>query len=138
MKRLFDSDFEVNFKGKHVTITDQFGTTILAGLLDPTTELYMVNLHDQGVTPDDDALPGGTNISPKPAKAARSAYTIKTVPALINFYHITLGAPPISTWIKAINLGWFSSWPVLIADRVREYCTKKPETALGHQHTIQQ
>ena len=107
VKHLCESDFEVHFKGKHVTITDQCDTTILAGLLDPTTELYMVKLHDHKLAPDADALPGGNNTDPSPVKVARSAYTIKTVPALINFYHITLGAPPIASLIKAINLGWF-------------------------------
>merc|ERR1711884_291097 len=100
--------------------------------LDPKTELYMVHLHDN-ISPSDDAsLPEGDPMAPRGAKQVRSAYTIKTVPVLINFYHITLGAPPIATWIKAINLGWFSSWPALTTDQVREHCTKKPETAMGH------
>ena len=29
-------------------------------------------------------------------------------------------------------------WPALTTDQVREHCTKKPETAMGHQQTIQQ
>ena len=69
----------------------------------------MIKLHDGPPTPDTDALPKGTIGNPKQLTSARSAYTIKTVPALINFYHITLGAPPISTWIKAIKQGWFAS-----------------------------
>ena len=79
-----------------MTITDHLGTTILAGALDPKTELYMVHLHDN-ISPSDDAsLPEGDTMAPHGAKQVRSAYTIKTVPALINFYHITLGAPPPS------------------------------------------
>ena len=139
VKRLCDSDLEVHFKAKQVTVTDQLGTTtVLAGALDPKTELYMIHLHDQPSPVNSVALPGGDTSSTQQNKQSRCAYTIKTVPALINFYHISLGAPPISTWIKAINLGWFTSWPALTADRVREHCSKKPETAMGHQHTIRQ
>ena len=51
----------------------------------------MVSLHDH------DTLPGGNTHTSCTKHWAASAYTIKTVPALINFYHYTLGAPPIST-----------------------------------------
>ena len=43
-----------------------------------------------------------------------------------------MGAPPISTWIRAIDKGWFSSFPGLTSNRVRQFCTKKIETAKGH------
>ena len=84
VNRLCQGDLEVLFKGQQVTVTDAYGTTVMAGELDPTTELYMVNLHD---TPDTYTLPGGITPTNKPIgkASARSAYTIKTVPALINF-----------------------------------------------------
>lgn len=40
-----------------------------------------------------------------------SAQTIHTVPALINFYDATLGAPAVRTWLTTINKGWFKPWP---------------------------
>jgi len=43
-----------------------------------------------------------------------------------------MGAPPISTWIKCIDKGWFTSFPGLTSERVRMYCNKKEETAKGH------
>ena len=135
VNRLCQSDLEVLFKGQQVTVTDEYGTTVMAGELDPSTELYMVNLQD---TPDTYALPKGVTPTSKPIGNARSAYTIKTVPALINFYHITLGAPPIETWLKGIKNGWFTSWPALTVERVKQYCTKKTQTTIGHQQTIRQ
>ena len=129
VKRLCDSDLEVHFKAKQVTVTDHLGTKVLAGVLDPKTELYMIHLHDQASLVNSDALPRGDTSTPQLNKQSRSAYTIKTVPALINFYHISLGAPPISTWIKAINLGWFTSWPALTADRVQS--NQKPQWAIN-------
>ena len=61
-----------------------------------------------------------------------NSLTIRTTPALINFYHLTLGAPSITTWLSAIEKGWFSSFPGLTSRRVRQYCTNKIETAKGH------
>ena len=61
VKRLCDSDLEVHFKGKQVTVTDHLGTTVLAGVLDPKTELYMIHLHDHKLVPDADTLPGGAS-----------------------------------------------------------------------------
>ena len=95
----------------------------------------MVNLHN---TEDNYALPEGVTPTNNTIGQAKSAYTIKTVPALINFYHITLGAPLIDTWLKGIRKEWFSSWPALTVERVRQYCTKKPQTPYGHQQMIRQ
>jgi hypothetical protein len=130
VKRLCAADLDVLFRDRRVVVTDKQGTTVLAGALDPTTELYMVELQDSG------ALPGG-DTPMKPHRAA-SAHTIKTVPGLINFYYYTLGTPPISTWLKGIKKGWFTSWPGLTGDRVKEYCTDKEETAHGHLQLLRQ
>ena len=61
-----------------------------------------------------------------------NSITIKSIPALINFYHMTMGAPPIRSWLNAIAKGWFTSFPGLTNDRVKKYCTNKVETAKGH------
>ena len=97
----------------------------------------MVNVHGK----DHATLPGG-NTTPNATKAKATAtsttfhransITIKTVPALINYYHMTMGAPPVNTWIKAIDNGWFTSFHGLTSKRVRQYCTNKVETAKGH------
>jgi len=69
------------------------------------------------------------------ATTAKS-YEVKTVEALINYYHMTLGSPPITEWINCINKFWFKSWHGLTADRVRKYCTKKEQTTLGNQRMV--
>ena len=61
VKRLCDSDLEVHFKAKQVTVTNHLDTTVLAGALDPKTELYMIHLHDQASLVNSDALPRGTH-----------------------------------------------------------------------------
>ena len=64
VKRLCDSDLEVRFKGKQVTVTNHLGTTILAGVLDPKTELCMVQLHDNISPSDNVSLPEGDTMAP--------------------------------------------------------------------------
>merc|ERR1711884_164733 len=88
---------------------------------------YMVDVHGG---PPPGAFQGG-NPSSKQYHRANSV-TIRTVPMLINFYHMTLGAPSINTWLNAIDKGWFTSFPGLTSQRVRQYCTNKMETAKGH------
>ena len=56
-KRLCQSDLDVLFTSKHIFVTNSQGTTVLAGTLNPATELYMVSLHD---APESDALLGET------------------------------------------------------------------------------
>ena len=105
----------------------------------------MVNVHgtNHGILPEGKTLRQEKGI-PTAHKIrtfhSANSVTIRTVPALINYYHMTMGAPPITTWIKAIDNGWFTSFPGLTSARVRQYCTNKLETAKGHmklqrQHT---
>ena len=64
VKRLCDLDLEVHFRNKQVTVTDHLGTTVLAGALDPKTELYMVQLHDANPSSVSISLPGGGTRTP--------------------------------------------------------------------------
>ena len=60
------------------------------------------------------------------------ALTIRTVPALIGYYHFILGAPPIKPWLAGIGRGWLASWPGLAAERARKHCSKKAQATYGH------
>ena len=52
---------------------------------------------------------------------ATNAYTISCVPALISYLHACAGFPVVTTWIKATNKGWYSTWPGLTVSRVRKH-----------------
>ena len=125
------------FKPKENTIRID-GTPVLLGTLDKQTELYMVDVHStppctiQGGNNSQAIRPSSQAIQSIPTFHQANSVTIRTVPALINYYHMTLGAPPISTWLNAIDKGWFTSFPGLTSSRVRQYCTNKIETAKGH------
>ena len=46
-----------------------------------------------------------------------------------------MGAPPITTWLNAMNKGWFTSFPGLTSSRVRQFCANKIETSKEHMKT---
>ena len=78
------------------------GDTLIEGQVDPQTQLYMVDLptNHAPIT-----APGGDTCIHNDSKYLTSKanlITIKPVQQLINFYHMTFGAPPISSWKKAI------------------------------------
>ena len=101
------------------------GPTIMEGKLDKETELHMVNIP---TTTTPCKFQEGTKSSIKHA----NMITFKSVPALVNYYHLCLGAPPTKTWLSAINKGWLTSFPGLTAACVKLYCDEKTQTAKGH------
>ena len=147
VNKLCAGDLAVLFHGPNATVFKPTQSTIsidgepiLFGTLDKSTELYMVDI--AGNDPNPSKLPGG-NITKRTYQQSfhkANSVTVKTIPKLINFYHMTMGAPPITTWLNAINKGWFTSFPGLASSRFRQYCTNKIETSKGHmklqrQHT---
>eukprot|EP00957_Ditylum_brightwellii_P088363 6731099-Ditylum_brightwellii.AAC.1 len=55
-----------------------------------------------------------------------------TVKEQMQFLHAAAGYPAPSTWIKAVQKGYYISWPGLTADNVRWYLPKSPITSWGH------
>ena len=123
VNKLCADDLAVLFHGPTATVykphTDTVtidGEPIMIGSLDKSTDLYMVQVN--GNAPS--KLQGGNPSSKDTISTLHRAnsLTIKTVPALINFYHLALGAPSITTWLQAIDKGWFCSFPGLTSGRV--------------------
>eukprot|EP00957_Ditylum_brightwellii_P191960 14613046-Ditylum_brightwellii.AAC.1 len=50
----------------------------------------------------------------------------------MQFPHAAAGSPVPSTWIDAINNGFFFTWPGLTAANVRKYLPKSKATSQGH------
>jgi hypothetical protein len=51
---------------------------------------------------------------------------------LINYLHAACFSPVKSTWITAINNGFFSSWPGLNEHAVEKHFSKSISTTKGH------
>ena len=100
----------------------------MRGWRDPETRLWHVSL-----IPDD-----GNNIVPsdqmqaQPHPQVNSIYKCKNTSQLINFYYATIGYPVISTWIKAIDKGYFQGWRGLTSDRVRRFIKPSEHCEQGH------
>ena len=133
--RLCEANLEVCFRRDHVQVTNPQGKTVLLGELDPQTKLYMVSMHDEMVNPPHTTQPTHRAHYTLQARA-NGAYTVQAAPTLTNFYHATLGYPPIQSWLRAIDKGYFVGWPGLTSERVRKYCTKKTHTSYGHQKLV--
>jgi hypothetical protein len=51
----------------------------------------------------------------------------------IAFLHAAAGYPVVSTWLKAIAKGYFTTWPGLTVQTVKRHMRKSIITAMGHQ-----
>ena len=51
---------------------------------------------------------------------------------VIQYYHAAARFPTKATWLKAINIGFFATWPMLIAKAVAKYFLESNETQKGH------
>jgi hypothetical protein len=104
------------------------GEIILRGWRDPTTRLWRISLiPDNGNT----IVPFDQTVT-LPQPQANNIYECSNTQQLIQFYHATMGYPVISTWIKAIDLGYFRGWRGLTPDRVRRFIKPSAINKLGH------
>ena len=66
---------------------------------------------------------------------ANSVYELTKKKDIINFLHKAAFSPVPSTWIKAIDSGFFSTWPGLTSKLVRQHLDSSVATAKGHMRT---
>jgi hypothetical protein len=99
------------FNAQTVTINKN-NTTLLHGNCEFRTGLWQFPLTNP-TTPHE--------ATPKSTPQCNSAYHTTNIPALIKFLHSTAFSPVESTWLKAINKGFFQSWPGIIIIAVHTY-----------------
>ena len=49
-----------------------------------------------------------------------------------------MGAPAVTTLIRAINNNWLTSFPGLTANGIRKHLPKSIQTTMGHMHKVRQ
>eukprot|EP00804_Cyclotella_cryptica_P020487 CCRYP_019795-RA/>CCRYP_019795-RA protein AED:0.41 eAED:0.41 QI:0/-1/0/1/-1/1/1/0/277 len=104
------------------------GEIILRGWRDPTTRLWRISLIPDScnnIVPPNQAV---TLSQPQ----ANNIYECRNTQQLIQFYYATMGYPVLSTWIKAIDLGYFRGWRGLTSNRVRQFIKPSATSTLGH------
>ena len=57
---------------------------------------------------------------------------MKTKADLVQYLHRAAFSPVVSTWTRAIDAGFFATWPGLTSDLVRKHLPKSLATAKGH------
>ena len=67
---------------------------------------------------------------------ANSAYQQKSASHLQAWHHATLGAPVVTTLIKAIDKNWLTSFPGLTSNGIRKHLPKSIQTTMGHLHKV--
>ena len=128
---LCDQGYTAIFDQERVYIVKE-GEVIIHGFRHPVTKLYIVNMKE-------DKNPPELNIRTMTDLKAinefgNNAYEIDSKKQLVIYYHKCCFSPVISTWVKAIKNGNFSSWPGLTARLVTKYLGKSLATQKGHLH----
>ena len=67
---------------------------------------------------------------------ANSAYQQKSASQLQAWHHTTLGAPVVTTLIKAIDTNLLTTFPGLTSNGVRKHLPKSIQTTMGHLHKV--
>ncbi len=109
------------------------GEIILRGWRDPYTQLWRVSLYPEGgntIVPTNQQITHQLSLHTSPE--INNIYECENTGQLINFYYATLGYPVISTWIKAIDKGYFQGWRGLTSDRVQCFIKPNMQCEQGH------
>jgi hypothetical protein len=63
---------------------------------------------------------------------ANNVHEMRNQSDLVAYLHRACFSPVRSTWLKAINAGYFATWPGLTAELVTKHLSKSIATAEGH------
>ena len=112
------------FTKSRVTIIKD-NAVILMGNRDPDTKLWVIDLNN---APTMMPMPGPNILQ----FAANSAIAKETVAERISYLHWCAGSPSLSTWCKAIDSGFYRSWPQLTSKLVRKHMPTSLPMIKGH------
>ena len=96
----------------------------MQGHRDPINTLYMINMTSPLKSMTEQNIPE--------AFSANHVYETKSKQELIFFYHAACFSPTKRTFVEAIKINAFASWPGLKTDQVKKYLPKIEATIKGH------
>jgi hypothetical protein len=115
--QLCDSGFDITFTRERVEVTEE-GQCVMAGLRDPQSRLWRVNLKE--------------SMKPERKADCKHAHDYSNQKELINYLHAVCFSPVKSTWIQAIKIVNFTSWPGLTEQATYKHSSKSTSTVKGH------
>jgi hypothetical protein len=71
-----------------------------------------------------------------PMEFTNSVYELPNQEQVIAWYHAAAGYPTKATWLKAIEAGFFATWPLLTAKAVKKHYPETEETPKGHMKRV--
>jgi hypothetical protein len=99
---------------------------VLQGARLPVTRLWYLHL------PASSAPSNTPLLLTAPSHCANAILPSGNLASCIAFYHAALFSPPVSTWCKAIDAGFLTTWPELTSTQVRKHLPQSEATIKGH------
>ena len=65
-----------------------------------------------------------------------SVYELPNLQQVVRWYHAAAGYPTKATWLKAIEAGFYATWPLLTAKAVKKHYPDTDATPKGHMKRV--
>ena len=121
------------------------GKVVMTGWRCPETKLWRVPLQPDWENPNTETAlmsQEATEIIMSkrdkfhPDEFVNSVYELPNTEQVVAWYHAAAGYPTKATWLKAINAGFYATWPLLTAKAVRKHFPEHTETDKGHMKRV--
>jgi hypothetical protein len=121
------------------------GKAVMRGWRCPQTRLWRVPIRQKWSNLNTDTLllsAEATDIimnkrnNAKPTDFVNSVYELPNLEQVIAWYHAAAGYPTKTTWLKAIEAGFYATWPMLTTKAVRKHYPETKETPKGHMKRV--
>jgi hypothetical protein len=139
--KLADANYITVFDREEVNIYDAETTqvvptkqAVMTGWRDRITGLWRVPLQQEvnNINTDTTQLTAAdTN-----AITEKIAANVYDLPSTIRYLHAAAGFPTKSTWLQAINAGFYATWPMLTTKNVSKHFPESEETQKGHMKQV--
>ena len=117
-----DNGYEIQLTQTSIHIKNTTDPSLsLTGSRAGPNSMWMINL-----------LPPTINTTNRTIQQMNNVYEVSKQRDIVQYLHKAAFSPVPSTWITAINAGFFATWPGLTADLVRKHLDKSPATTKGH------
>ena len=109
-----DNEYDVKLTASAINITHHYDTSMsLNGSQDLSNGMWTISIAPQ-------ALPQ----EQIPTPVANNVYELNKKRDIVTYLHKAAFSPVPSTWIDAIDTGFFTTWPGLKADLVKKHLQK--------------
>ncbi len=109
-------------------------TVLLQGERDNRTGLWQLDLNPASPSkaPSPSTNTANSTYEINFVNSANSVYELVKQGDIVKYLHQACGSPVKSTWLKAIEAGYFTTWPGLTTDLVKKHLPKALASAKGH------